>query len=259
MRRGYHQSNQQTSLFRTRMRKIDHKSKHQESQPSKEGSPKPIYHIRNLILTVSKNAESDLRLLTSSDFDSRSGLNEAGFKAILISEIHRNFLYKRIDCGRIQLQIVTIESEKRIGNGYADIVMEVDVFEDSVIERVTVILELKYLKGGYCVALKNASLTMDIHQKRMLQTEFINYFANVDSQKAAQFRFEYFNGTMTVYSFLQSEDLIDQTALYVKNYTDGQHVVGVPLVGAINRGFLSPIYVEKEPNTSLVCINKWLN
>ena len=106
----------------------------QEKQPTKQEKAIALrVAVRKALTDIIEQVKTTLSYFRNSDYDGKNGLNEAGFKFIVIAEARK-----------LGFEIF---NEHQIEGGYIDLVLTKE-FDDA--ERdVFLILELKYIRGGF--------------------------------------------------------------------------------------------------------------
>lgn len=115
----------------------------QEKQPTKHEKAKALrVAVRKALTDIVEQVKTTLSYFRNRDYDGKNGLNEAGFKFIVIAEARK-----------LGFEIF---NEHQIEGGYIDLVLTKD-FDDAE-GAVFLILELKYIRGGFIKVVNGKSI-----------------------------------------------------------------------------------------------------
>lgn len=210
----------------------------------------------NLRSFLQDRVEKYLSVMGSSDFNGVDGLNETGFKAIYLSSILENFCDDgmTLPCNKLnklynlEYTLDNMYSELQIGNVYSDLILIVTIRSFNglpVLFHMAVVIELKYIRGGYIkgyysssdAVLRRNLTTLSRELKESSASEILgNWYRDADLKRFVAVDYK-----------VNGNALQNQVEKYVRGIFDDRNrssipndlrkirIVGFGVVGVVNR------------------------
>lgn len=217
----------------------------EEPKPKYVPSTAEIEFSSSLLKKVVSQAESTMKFMRSTDLSGKNGVNEAGFKMIIVSAILDLFCKEKRDTpceinttSEKPFKLIKIESELAVGEGFSDLILSFEIEGKSF----SILFELKYIRGSY--------IKGSYHRQNKISRRKLNDLADRmpkmnEEEILSLLHRDYDHGYMPVKDLLYGQKLKDQIEKYLSQ-AHNQSIVAFGMVGVASRILTTDIFINQQ-------------